>query len=300
MSNLAYPITETVFTSTDSSFSGIFQNSFAGNANTSNFGTSYFSGGFTNVYLELIANPSLNWQTSRVYLPNSNVTVSVEGSLPGNRKVDSSNSRMLYYEWTNNTSNAIELSQAPAGTQKDVYIRNMTGDANTFTIFGPQDYSFDDISGSAQYPSVSFTVDNNGFATFSYFYQIIGAASNIYITNYYKGLGLTTYVSGIDTYPTIDATLSTPTIFVNTTNSNITFQNAYPEVGRVTYYETFETFKLTSVAVPSNSTGNYYALGNSDNTTRWAYPNASFFRFAVLYKDSTNSNVYLPLGGVEF
>jgi hypothetical protein len=305
MSNITYPLTETQLIATDSSFSGIFQNPFDANYGyQSNYGTyPFLSGQYPyNVNIEFITNATQNWTISALYAPF--LPVLATGTPDAYYKDDTNNARMLYYEWTDSLSNSIILSGAAQnGFRKDVYIRNLTGMSNVFNIYGPQDYAIDDISGSGLYPYVSYGIDANSFATFSFIYKKTASYSNIYITNFYNSFALIGYDSNSGSIPSTDFTMTKGVAFYNQFSPcNVSFLAAYQQQGTVRYHTCINAQTVGYFRVPTDATGNFFAMGDGTNGVRWIQNVGSFtfFNFATLYNDATNSNIILPLGGFGF
>ncbi len=303
MSNISYPLTTTQLTSTNSTFDGIFQNPFDQYYGyQSNFGAYPLQASSTpfNVNIEFIVNSSNRWTVSAIYAPFLPV---VGTALPDYyAKTETGNSRLLYYEWTDSLSNSIIMSDsAQNGMRKDVYIRNLTGMSNTFYIYGPSNYAIDDISGASQYPYVSYGIDANKSATFSFIYRKTASYSNLYITNFYNEYGITLYDSNVGPIPNTDFTISSGAAFVSTfATSNASFIDAYQQQGTVRYHTCIYADLVGYFRVPTDATGNFFAVGDATNGIRWIQNSglASFFNFATIYNDATNSNIILPLGGL--
>ncbi len=305
MSNISYPLTTTQLTSTNSTFDGIFQNPFDQYYGfQSNFGTYPLQASSTpfNVNIEFIVNSSNRWTVSGIYAPF--LPVVGTGSPDGYAKTETGNSRLLYYEWTDGLSNSIVISDsAQNGMRKDVYIRNLTGSSNTFYVYGPSNYAIDDISGASQYPYVSYGIDANKSATFSFIYRKTASYSNLYITNFYNEYGITLYNSNSGSIPNTDFTISSGAAFVSTfATSNASFIDAYQQQGTVRYHTCIYADLVGYFRVPTDATGNFFAVGDGTNGIRWIQNSASnsFFNFATIYNDATNSNIILPLGGFGF
>jgi hypothetical protein len=302
MSNISYPLSTTQLVSTNSTFDGIFQNSFDSYyGNQSNYGTYPLLSGSSpfNVNVELITNNAKKWTIAGLYAPF--LPTLGTGTPDGYAKTESGNSRMLYYEWTDSLSNSIVLTgSAENGMRKDVYVRNLTGSSNTFYVYGPSNYAIDDISGASQYPYVSYGINTNSFATFSFIYRKTGSYSNLYITNFYNGYGLTLFDSNSGTIPATNFTISTGIAVISTfSTSNASFIHAYQQQGTVRYHTCLYADLVGYFRVASDSTGNFFATGDGTNGVRWVQNTGltSFFNFATLYNDATNSNIILPLGG---
>jgi hypothetical protein len=308
MSNISYPLSTTQLTATDSTFSGIFQNPFDINYGfQSNFGTYPLQSSSSpyNINIEFITNSSNYWTISALYAP---FLPFIGTDTPDSYyKNDTNNSRMLYYEWTDSLSNSIILSESGQnGMRKDVFVRNLTGFSNTFKIYGASNWAIDDISGSSQYPYVSYGIDANSFATFSFIYRITGEARNLYITNFYNGFAITGLNSNSGTIPDTTFTLTKRVGFVNQGNpsssNTLTFLDAYQQQGTSRFYTCINAYDISYFRVPTDATGNFFAMGDGTNDIRWIqHPNSfTFFNFATLYNNETNSNIILPLGGFGF
>ena len=291
MSNLSYPIRDSVFTTTSSAYSGIFDSQLVGAV-----GPIQTTNDASNSAITLFTNGT-NWFRANAYNPGF-LTLGSSSDQTG-ALVESSNSQVLFYNYTTTrTQSTIVVANTQSSLIKYIFVRNTSGSNGLIMrLFTQPDKGFDTQTvptGESGY--IEFTLNNGQQRTVG---VLCGTSSNKqYILSDFDSTGINN-VTGVGD-PAI--TLST-TVGVTFITSTIGLLAPIQQIGVARMNSLVHTSgagmaSLVVTAPLNNSSNRIFIPGDTISTTysvSLAHTANFNYTFATFYNGTASNSVTIPL-----
>ena len=295
MSNVSYPIATSQFTTTDSTYSGIFDSKFAGAYQNVVFEPTYSNSCFG------IFNNGSNWFYSSIYNAASLTLTFGSSSETTGALVDASNSQILYHQYTSQ-STIVMCNSPPTLFPKFICFRNPPNVAEpivTVRIFAPPAEMIDTTTPDLGSAYVSFNLNAGQQRTIGFYYS--ETAKGYYILTNFDSTGLTA-TSNLTGFTTLSNTFGA--IYDQDKNVKLTLpiqKYGYAKINTIGFFEgVSQTPRTITVTAPSASdviiihTGPTEMVNLGNSGANIAYTFASF------YNGATSNSVSIPLYNSSF
>ncbi len=280
-----------LFSAVDSNFNGIFDYKFDSSSTSGNIGRITATSA-ENLLSAAVVSSGSGWPFTSVYFNDSNLSITT-ASIPASYVTDS-NKGILFYECTDaNLSTVVISDSIPNNLQKNIFIRNLSGQDLTFYLLAPTGYDFENTSHLSDRSQIAITCSNDKCVNIGLLSQERAGGSNrLYITTLYRGQGLT----ALTEYPTVPMTTITKDItFVNSVDPSLRVASAQQNsnYARIFTVSATSTGDFSTISTFENNSSNYFVVGGSNQTRTLSLDSNYWYTFASLYKNT--SNLILPL-----
>ncbi len=280
--------------SSDSNFNEVYDYKFDATNTTGNIGRNEFTSALNLISFKTISNGS-SWLTNALYFSDSNLSIT-SAPVPASY-ISDSNRSILFYDCTDSNLSTIVLSDSIQNNfEKNICIRNISVSDLTFHILAPSGYSFENTVNVSDRAQIAITCSNNKFVNLGLLSQVRGGGNRLYITTLYRGQGLT----ALTEYPTVTMTPITKDFtFVNSVDPSLKVPNAAENSNYARIFTVVATNSgdFSTISTFEDNSSNYFIGGVSNTTRTLSLDSNNWYTFASLYKNTTNTNVILPLSG---